>query len=1609
MLLNSQLIKLIAVFLTNAITFFISQDSKEIIKLFRTIFNEDFHKVRSDLYECLSNLHPSLYSNKFVHILHSVTEDIVNEALSKTFPNIAYKTLSKEDELNANIYLHKECVPNTLINDDLYYDSSSSIYGELLDLTRRHSPWFIIDNDRINADQNEVDVRMTLRNNAIQLFADIFISSQLNTKNKIQLSNHLLLHVKGIEETMDTSKKAKKTKQKEGMSKERKLSKLITICSAAYMVALGLVKKETKDIDSQVFGNIESVMRLCLTIENSFMNRICSEGLVLLYKQCTTPEYMVSIIETSFKKLEEELQAKGTENIQRHILIYGNMIRFIETENNEMLMECLLKVLTNLSKTANSILRQYVIHYLSISDKEEFYKSTYPIWFHQMQTDILPELFISHSMCIFTEKILRHFQIITDIQSKWIIIFKEFVNHGLDQVFNTNWTNYLIEGYLKLTKTVMILQDKIKKEKQYEDGSLPLTDEDLFRIAQIVINLIETTWDIHIKQVWIEIIAVILNSGDIEMLEQIKKGSNYDEDFYWFLFNELNSTKSMIWPFNSSKMRKKISASQSYEHIVHHTEFERLINFNHNALESFTGNSTEYEQYCREYYEYSLEILFLYSLKISGHYKLDMWIKFCRYFVSYKHLSLTVYKEKEETKKQEEKDLDYDERNKKKSEEIRNPGELDFRLSKDLKDDTKVFLIQWFTIFITNYATTDGHSNTDISKHISKLINIAFTATNSEENKLKKVGMSLIIELVKKFQYTEESIDKEDEDTLAQMEEEKSLLIEDYGAQIESIIRQNIKSEASPEIQIKAFDLLYYYITVPISRDEESISKILSQIIKDLDSLKMQNQQQGYYDRIVSEAHFERLELLCKLFLISQGEEIEKFFSIDINPKSMNEERDLQNIINSKRTLKLKKEDKRRIKNIFDELKIQRILQKQLIAALYDAYIVLTMPRQVARNYKRFVFLAWGMRSAYNLTTIERSTQYFMKWLVYFVNSKRSVKEIIYDEGKEDSSIKDIFENYGEWSDHELLLGLIQFYLISDINNEEKSEGGFSMSKETSLSHMLYNHVKLRIFWIELLTKLFENIVVDYESLKEILSILDKLSFVAIVEINSGILKLWNTILQRISTFHQDPKNKQWIIGSFDNEISETKLVEKEKAIISIIESLAMKILSQMQDYVYSEVSLGEIKSKVNDKSFEGLEAKYITKSQPLKGDQSLVKLAIIKDAFELFKEWIQSFIGAKVYCLNKPHLNSISEEFSESIKNSFDSFVYRFSCKFVLSTKQFAKYYFTHLSQIIDKWWDGNAAYLSKQLNQYLIRVLSIIKVLNSLKIEADEDKDQSDDSDNKANNTEDSRLNSLKFDDLKTKILFLIQLINKTVVNACYCWPLENIKEGIAFFISTLFKSQQESNENTEIIWISHMMLKGLNSLFLKNDNGSEISSEKLSVFSKYWFEESLVFLFSQIQQVFGNSSIVETEDQTVVSIINEDIKFILNIYLGSNSEEKEIIVDPIVKILLGIWVGVQENSIQRTKSILSIVNAVGDALYGIILLGDQQLAKNYVAHCLNDQQKQMLQNIIKAIATSKKAQEEKDQKSRIDKQKPVQGKAQNKAKEGQMKIKLATRIGK
>lgn len=162
-------------------------------------------------------------------------------------------------------------------------------------------------------------------------------------------------------------------------------------------------------------------------------------------------------------------------------------------------------------------------------------------------------------------------------------------------------------------------------------------------------------------------------------------------------------------------------------------------------------------------------------------------------------------------------------------------------------------------------------------------------------------------------------------------------------------------------------------------------------------------------------------------------------------------------------------------------------------------------------------------------------------------------------------------------------------------------------------------------------------------------------------------------------------------------------------------------------------------------------------------------------------------------------------------------------------------------------------------------------------------------------------------------------------------------------------------------------------------------------------------MVFIFAKIQAIFKAN--VDGDEEENANTIAEVIKFVANKFLYSNTEQKEVLIDPIVKLMLGILMGMHERKIDRTKSILTIINATGDALYTIIITGDQALAKEYVGRSLNDMQKQMLQNIIKAIASTKSQQVQ---------QKPIQSQKPGttsgpKFKENQSKIKLATKIAK
>lgn len=231
-----------------------------------------------------------------------------------------------------------------------------------------------------------------------------------------------------------------------------------------------------------------------------------------------------------------------------------------------------------------------------------------------------------------------------------------------------------------------------------------------------------------------------------------------------------------------------------------------------------------------------------------------------------------------------------------------------------------------------------------------------------------------------------------------------------------------------------------------------------------------------------------------------------------------------------------------------------------------------------------------------------------------------------------DSSLRDIFENYSDCRDHEILMALIQYYLVSKIENSEES----NENNKSSLSHALYNHIKLRLFCLDILKSLFNTVSIEYDCLKEILAVLDKLSFLGIAEVNSEIISVCKVVVNRINKSRSESSESLILSkeSKEDDPIQQSSMINNELSVLNIVQCITTKIMSQMQDFVNNEPNYKDIKTKLEDSSFEGLEMSLVNTTQSL-ANEGASKLstqlpAIIKDAFDLLSVTLQTLFVFK-------------------------------------------------------------------------------------------------------------------------------------------------------------------------------------------------------------------------------------------------------------------------------------------------------------------------------------------------------------------------------------------
>jgi len=115
--------------------------------------------------------------------------------------------------------------------------------------------------------------------------------------------------------------------------------------------------------------------------------------------------------------------------------------------------------------------------------------------------------------------------------------------------------------------------------------------------------------------------------------------------------------------------------------------------------------------------------------------------------------------------------------------------------------------------------------------------------------------------------------------------------------------------------------------------------------------------------------------------------------------------------------------------------------------------------------------------------------------------------------------------------------------------SSDSQEGGDTLK----VSHLLFNNVRLWIWMVSIVDILIRGVLIDYWYLKEILDTLDWYIMFGILDLNMQILKVVQTLLDKISNYHSE---------------------EEAQYLTNICEQLTLKILAQSQPFILDEVTI---------------------------------------------------------------------------------------------------------------------------------------------------------------------------------------------------------------------------------------------------------------------------------------------------------------------------------------------------------------------------------------------------------------------------------------------------
>ncbi len=354
------------------------------------------------------------------------------------------------------------------------------------------------------------------------------------------------------------------------------------------------------------------------------------------------------------------------------------------------------------------------------------------------------------------------------------------------------------------------------------------------------------------KKICLEILGIMLCQGQYKGLKQA------DPKLHWGLLDELNDVKACR--SNSSyrydkRMNKKLLKLESFQ-----LDLERSLNVS-GKYESNTQTRLS------ELLEKSEDILYAYTLKqviillftkMAAEEKdpLKSAIELAKYVVEYRVVDEEASAESRLTAENKEGIV---------TREKAKTAENTFRFRKSVIIGTKSFVIRLLEKLV--HEEVREAELTSLLAQFANLLSLSFSFISIESNPHKTHAFRLARTAIKKCKGMKDVVPLNEEEE----ETEPRAGLEQFEAQTNTLVRQYMNKNSSYSTLNNVFSILYHFCKVPISRDANTLQKLMQQLVDPLKELVLTTTAEFSCEKHALECHFKRLKLLCKLWFIGAG------------------------------------------------------------------------------------------------------------------------------------------------------------------------------------------------------------------------------------------------------------------------------------------------------------------------------------------------------------------------------------------------------------------------------------------------------------------------------------------------------------------------------------------------------------------------------------------------------------------------------------------------------------------------------------------------------------------------------------------------------------------